>query len=391
VSVTRRSLFVSGFGALCWAGLARCRIAPAQAAGGARNLVVVVADGGWDPVYCLDPKPGSQQIAVPATGSLGRYDDLDVWVDGPAVDEFFTRHASRTAIVRGIDAGSFGHAECKKRMLTGTRSELNPDLGAIAGHELGRDLAIPYFIVGNVAFTGALAGSSARVGAKKQLRDLLEDRPDADLIETYANRQADRLREVRAATGFNRTRVDDYTSARQRASTLTASQGLFAGGGRFDFGKQIEIASSALASGLCRSATISTGYNWDTHETNEDQRDGFEQLFAGLVQLAGAIDLETTTVAVISEMGRHPQLNDAQGKNHWPVTSALVFGAGVRPGVHGGTGPGLEALRVDLASGALDDAGSTLTYGSFAAGILALVGVEPSAYLETEVFRGFVA
>ena len=84
----------------------------------------------------------------------------------------------------------------------------------------------------------------------------------------------------------------------------------------------------------------------------------------------------------MSEMGRTPKLNGQRGKDHWPVTSCLVLGAGV-PGnrVLGGTSDELGARSVDLGTGEVDDTGVQLQASNLAAGILATVGVDASSYL----------
>jgi uncharacterized protein (DUF1501 family) len=88
-------------------------------------------------------------------------------------------------------------------------------------------------------------------------------------------------------------------------------------------------------------------------------------------------------------MGRTPKLNANRGKDHWPVTSTLVYGAGVRGGrVLGQTNDRLDAVSLDLATGAPNPQGKQLQTANLLGGILELVGVEPGAYLEgVEPFR----
>ena len=96
----------------------------------------------------------------------------------------------------------------------------------------------------------------------------------------------------------------------------------------------------------------------------------------------GGTLLDETVVAVVSEMGRTPKLNGEGGKDHWPVTSALVLGAGVAGGrVLGGTDDNLDAVPTDLSTGAPAGDGSPIDYTSFTAGVLSLVGVDPSIHL----------
>jgi uncharacterized protein (DUF1501 family) len=92
-------------------------------------------------------------------------------------------------------------------------------------------------------------------------------------------------------------------------------------------------------------------------------------------------------------MGRTPRLNADAGKDHWPVTSAMLLGAGVRGGrMLGGTSDELDALSIDLQSGAIDAGGKQLQAGNLVAGVLETLGVDPEAYLPgVEPLRAFRA
>jgi len=80
-------------------------------------------------------------------------------------------------------------------------------------------------------------------------------------------------------------------------------------------------------------------------------------------------------------MGRTPKLNVTHGKDHWPVGSAMLFGAGVAGNrVVGATDDKLGALSVDLASGKASQDGKQIQTGNLQAAVLDLVGVDPSKY-----------
>ena len=92
-------------------------------------------------------------------------------------------------------------------------------------------------------------------------------------------------------------------------------------------------------------------------------------------------------------MGRTPKLNAAAGKDHWPVTSCLVFGAGVAGGrVIGGSDEAQNALNVNLASGDLQEDGAQLQTANLAGGLLELMGVDPSQHFAgVEPLHAFIA
>jgi len=85
---------------------------------------------------------------------------------------------------------------------------------------------------------------------------------------------------------------------------------------------------------------------------------------------------------VLSEMGRHPQINDSGGRDHWTYTSAMLLGAGVRGGqVIGELDEDFQGRPVDLVTGEARDDGTGLVPGHLGATLLALGGVDPGDVL----------
>jgi uncharacterized protein (DUF1501 family) len=103
--------------------------------------------------------------------------------------------------------------------------------------------------------------------------------------------------------------------------------------------------------------------------------------------------LDDTVVVCISDFSRTPKLNAGGGKDHWPVTSAVVIGAGVKGGrAFGATNDGLEAAMVDYTTGDQSSSGKPVMSGNFVTGVLKLCGVDPTPHFgATEVFDAFVA
>src|SRR5687768_6005167 len=124
MTLDRRSLLT---GSAALAGAAALG-GPARAQAGARKLLIVLASGGWDPTYALDPKPGSSVVDAPA-GTLQEFSGISILTDParPSVTDFFTRYADRAAVVNGVQVRSFVHADCMKRILTGTANDQNAD------------------------------------------------------------------------------------------------------------------------------------------------------------------------------------------------------------------------------------------------------------------------
>ncbi|HEX2679292.1 MAG TPA: DUF1501 domain-containing protein, partial [Polyangiales bacterium] len=219
-------------------------------------------------------------------------------------------------------------------------------------------------------------------------------------VQSYLQASAERLRATRGARGYNKRRIDDFVSSLDRADRLRAFATQSGFGSRdytLDLKVQIPLAVHALRDGLSHAVMLQTN-DWDTHQDNARQTERHEMLFGALSTLLASLEkeklLDDTLVAVVSEMGRTPKLNAELGKDHWPVTSALLLGAGVRGNqALGGTSDSLDALSVDLATGAVKaSGGSQLQASSFVAGVLQAVGVDSSQYLpDVEPFRAFMA
>ena len=426
MTFSRRSFLAGGAAAIGAVALPSIAGRHALAAPAPKHLVTVFASGGWDTTYALDPKPGVPGIDAPTDGEVTLFGDLPIYTSAsrPAVAGFFAKYAGITAVVNGIQVRAINHPDCSKRILTGTQSEANADMGSIAAWELGRDRPAPYLVLGPSAVSGPLASIAARAGSVNQVRSLLDpaaalpktaafvteryapDGEEAALLKAFVQKRANRMRELRGVTGYNADRYADFLSALERRDVLRGFSDGFGDDFTFtlDVREQIKLGLDAIERGVCWSVHLEQAFaTWDTHQDNSRQNDMHQDLFDALTllgdQLAarpgsgGGSMLDETVVTVISEMGRTPRMNDQLGKDHWPVTSALVFGGGVRGGrVLGRTDDQLQASNVDLHSGDASDAGQQLQYGNFAAGILHLTGVDPTAYLPNlEAFDALVA
>ncbi len=384
-----------------------------------RRLIIAMASGGWDTTAVLDPKPGLGSIDV-LPGNIQEFGGLPVFTDGtrPTVTGFFEAYASQCTIINGIQVQSLNHPDCAKRMLTGTSSDVNADVGAIVAHALAESLAAPYLVLGQTSFSGPYASISARAGTANQLGTLLSadrafpvgspadftprlplDATEEDLIRAHVQARAQRTLDSRGQVGQNQGRLQDFVDSLDRGDALasTADFGDFGFTGDLQF--QAGLAVDALEQGLSHTVQIEMG-NWDTHDGNLAQIGQNEGFFAGLQALmdmlaqrpglsSGSRMIDDTAVLVVSEMGRTPKLNERTGKDHWPVTSAMLIGGGLDGGrVLGGTDEQLLGRSVDLQTGAPTDDGVQIQYGNFAAGVLEAVGVDSQAYLPgVEPFR----
>lgn len=394
--------------------------AAARTVGSARKLVLVMAQGGWDTTIALDPKVQSTRVDVApgVTKTFGQtriHTNADAW---PAVESYFAAYGAQTAVVRGITVSSVSHRECVTRMSTGTRDPANGDLGAVVAHDLGVNRPLPYLVLGDTAFTGPYAVSSGRIGATNQILALLDpsqgyptgttfapSAAEQTMIERYSQASLTRARATRGSTGYNARRLDDYATAIAHGEQLKRVRtGFGRRGATLALDSQVDLAVTALQQDISQAVMLNTRLAWDTHTDNDvDQATFHQEAFTALARLMGKLGatagsgggtlLDETVVVMYSEFSRTPRRNADGGKDHWPVTSAVVAGAGIAGGrSYGATTADVQAEQIDLATGAISPAGTTLTSQQFVGGVMLACGVDPQPHLGTsEVLDAFVA
>ena len=394
---------------------------PALAATPGRKFVFVGAQGGWDPTRVFQPVFDLSGVDLEAGASVASLGDL-TWVSQstrPSVDAFFTNWASQSLILNGVLVPSIAHDICRMLVLTGSVSGLDPDWPAIIG-SAEPDRILPHIVIGGPSFPGDRGTAVARTGGFGQLEGLLNGSaltlsdqavaPPIAPAESLMDRWIARRYGAYAAgarTTAGRALGDDLVASLERARAVKDLRWIVDFTGGSDFESQAAVAVDALSRGVARCVSLdSTGslLAWDTHAENDPiQSYLFEDLFHGLGLLLGMLAgapgettptlLEETVVVVFSEMGRTPQLNTADGKDHWPYTSVLLVGAGLAGGrVIGGLDSNYYGLPLDPVTGEASDDGNVPGVTDLGATLLALADVDPGELLPgAEVIGGVIA
>jgi hypothetical protein len=373
-----------------------------------RRFVFVFCPGGWDPAMVFAPvfssaieRGGDDTRAE--TGALA-YTDAPT---RPSVRNFFRIFGDRTCLVNGWRVPSVAHDVCTRLTMTGSFNGDQDDWISIVAAGAGPDVPLPNLHVDGPLYPHAYPTASVRTGSDGQLAALLDGealrRSDVLVQGPSAAAQA-------ASDAVLRARTARFGGAGGQSASIAAASALaldrldvirpyadvFAPEGTSPLLAGVNTVVDALGLGLARTATLAygTGGNgaWDTHALNDSQDVLFETLFSALLTLCdglastsaptGGALLDETTVVVLSEMGRTPARNSAGGKDHWPYTSAMFVGAGVRPGVVGSYDDRLAGAAVDLEDGTARDDGTVLGPGNIGATILALADVDPGPWVE---------
>ena len=367
----------------------------AASKGSERFLVVYWNDGGWDPAMVFDPHFESDALdrGDCSEASVGGLTFADA-SDRPSVRSFLETWGSQTAFVNGIAVGSISHAKCTQMMLTGSRSLAAADLPTMIAAQTGSSLALPHLVLSGPRYPGDLGAFMVPL-SPTMTQTMTGEIP---YPSRYSSTGESLTRGYLAATASALSAedpdpyLDDYTDAIERMSALESAAADLDIDSDADEDTLLEKGISALSMGLSRSLIIQGSLpaysSWDSHIDNERQQTScyehnFEQLLALMEKLAtasapsGGSLLDRTTLLVLSEMGRTPVLNNQIGKDHWPYTSAMLVGAGVRGGkTFGVTNEALVGQRIDLSTGEASESGEPLTAASFAAGALRSFGIE---------------
>ena len=405
-SLTRRQLLQNA--ALAGVGLSLpARLALASATS-AQKFIFVFAYGGWDPTRVFATEFRNRSVDMERDSGEETRGDLSFVAhdNRPSVTRFFDRHASQSLIVNGVLVPSVAHVNCMRLMMTGTSSDGAPDWPAILGAEVAADYSLPHLVVGGPSYPGDLGYAVTRTGSSGQLEGLLNgeilelsdtpvsmvSRRSEDLMDDYISRRA-----AAAAQGASEGRELAlslaYQDSLERTLELKGLSGIVDWSSGSTLSTQADLAVDVLARGLSRCVTLNADYGWDSHSDNDSiQSTNFESLFSALVDLATRLELtpgtqadslmEETVVVVLSEMGRTASLNDANGKDHWPFTSWLLFGPGIAGGRSvGGFDEFYYGLQVDPDTAEASDSGVDLTHSTMGSTLLQLAGIDHERFL----------
>lgn len=380
-----------------------------------RYFVFAYFEGGWDQLLALDPRspddfPSSRAAETGIEPAYERLQGLapeDWLVDGGLPGMTFgpyignlVDHVSRLCVVRGLQGESVAHSVARRHILTGVRpagtSVRASSMATLLAFLLGEDEPIPNLVcgldsynVGHPSWASGLATDSAAdlfqalspgpvglaAGAEASLQEFFAAQAartgdSALAAEVYGNRSAARnLVDLGLAEFFN---LDSGTAEMLRLREAFGIDSELTGTG----GPNALMAAQALTQGVSRCVSFEAARRIDSHQGAEwstEHGPKLQQGFHSVAALAAWLEatpfgdgtswLDHTTIVCLSEFAREPLLNSDGGRDHNLVGSLALLGGGVRGGqVVGSTSDsGMQALSVDLTTGALDPSGQALT------------------------------
>lgn len=325
--------------------------------GKAKHVIFLWMGGGMTHIDTWDPKTGETKGPTDPIKGKGGVDYLGGTMTKMAAV------SDKISIIRSMSSKTGVHEAGTYIMKTGYEPRgtiVHPNLGAWGSHFLGRikGVTLPDSVVVNSgsAYPGAgffppalspIPISNPETG----LQNISPTTSDGQfkkrigLMDEFdsAFRKKFQSEDVKAYTEFYDETMKLMKSEDLKAFDLSqepaAVREKF---GRNQFGQGALLARRLVQAGV-RFIEVQSG-GWDMHN-NIDQAmggtgAGMDSVFAALIEdLASNGLLESTLVCMGSEFGRTPDINENEGRDHYPLAYSTVFaGGGVKGGfVYGST------------------------------------------------------
>lgn len=319
----------------------------------AKHVIYLFMSGGMSHIDTFDPKPGK--------ATQGPIQALKTSADGIQVSQYFPRladHMDKVCVMNSLTSRQGAHEQAQYIMRTSYEKRgtiQHASLGAWHHRMAGRlNRTLPgHVVVGGGADLPsagyfppqyqALPIGSADAGLQNATlpRGISEDRFLRRLERLEALNQSFRAtHEHRAVNAYQ----DAYEDAVRlmRSSDVAAfdigleSSAVSAAYGDTSFGKGCLLARRLVEHGVRFVEVMSGG--WDTHSDNftalESRCPDIDQ---GLAALLADLDarglLRETLIVLCTEFGRTPDIDEDDGRNHYPKAfSGLLAGGGIRGG-----------------------------------------------------------
>ena len=376
-----------------------CRRRTERADDRPRYWVLALLSGGHDTIYTTDPKREGdvdsivtlprQNFATPGEVRFGpHFAKLARW-------------SNELAVLNGVQVRTANHDTGQKQFFhlkTNITERMPSALDAIATHRDGQPLGVAYINLSQRSMhSPAYFGTADRFYfGEGDIFDQIAQASPAELDEMakvlrkHASRLGSGGREVEQTAAYMNEVADFYERVVHVSPLVPAQRST-------DYVTQSMAESFSRAlwlieNDLCSGVVLDLGLlGWDTHIRNESKQQEMNTNFAmffdeylGELQQRrnhhGTLSDLTVTIAG-SELGRFPHQNDMMGKDHFPQTSFLFAGPGLRTGrAFGTTGRKMEGLPIAYDNGDLAQAGRVPLLDDVGTTMLRLAGLDPERF-----------
>ncbi|MEO8498183.1 MAG: DUF1501 domain-containing protein [Planctomycetota bacterium] len=340
--------------------------------------VVCNASGGWDTTYLMDPKGVGGINRLYAEGDILSEGEIrfaptaKTKTEGMSNEDFFAKYGKELLVLNGLDYSVNNHSPCSRYMATGHLDSLAyPTFAALVAACQGPQCPLSFLTFGNYSATGNLV-PMARVPYISSLQllsnaDAVHGNARAPYHDDFAQDQIERAlaeqHERRASLSQlpRRERAESMLYAAQLNSQSLARVTPYIPTEipKDPLSQQAEIALASFKAGVCVSANLTIG-QFDSHQKNDEDQMKLLPRFLGsidyLLRRAEELQIREKLVLILqSEMGRTPEYNNGNGKDHWSIGSIMFLGPGIRGNrVVGATDEKQFAVPIDAPTLELD-------------------------------------
>lgn len=319
--------------------------------------ITVNAGGGWDPTSFCDPKGAAsaedpdamnRSYLTKDIGSAGniKFAPLGTEDDPALFQNFFEKHYKRLRVINGMDMQTNGHDSGSRHCWSGRLSEGYPSLAALIAAVHGYELPMAYLSFGGYDDTQGQVARTRSGNTGALARIAFPDRMDpGDEAALYHSAGASEL--IKKAQLARRDRLlekEQLPRVRNAISMLYASR---TGSNELQrlqqylpdpldddgFKRQIQVAMAAYRAGITVSVNLDIG-GFDTHGNHDASHiPALARLLSGLDFIVEEAERQNVgdnyVVLAGSDFGRTPGYNDTDGKDHWAISSVMMFGKGI--------------------------------------------------------------
>jgi len=313
--------------------------------------VVFNASGGWDTTYLMDPKGVEGINRLYQAGEILKVGNHRIAPiakhieQGMSNEDFFAKYGSELRVFNGLDLSVNNHTPCARYMATGKLDSLAyPTFPALVAACHGAEAPLAFLTFGNYSATGnlvpmsrvpylqslkLLARADSVEGSDHPYQDaFVSDRIERTLEQQFEARVSDaRLPRVERSQSMLYAAQANSKALERVVPFIPKEQS------KERLAQQNDIALAAFKAGVCISANLSIG-QFDSHNNNDvDQMKLIPEFLAGindLLRKAEDLQIRDKLVVIIqSEMGRTPNYNSGNGKDHWSIGSIMFLGPGI--------------------------------------------------------------
>lgn len=314
--------------------------------------IMVNAGGGWDVTSLCDPK-GTTDPEDPLRvnnfleteiGHAGNISYAPMGIN----EQFFQKNYQELLVINGVDTSTNSHDVGSRFTWSGSLIENSPAFAALVAGIYAPTKPMAFITNGGYDVTNGVVAVT-RVGNIDALNkiaypDLID--PGDSEASFHSAETTKRIQEARHARHLKvlegqhlprlRNSMNALFLARSGQNELKkVTQFLPQDFENAQLRRQTQVAMAAYRAGVCAVANLSIG-GFDSHGGNDDQQSN------ALGELLDGVDFiieeskkypETqgnVIVVVGSDFGRTPYYNSDDGKDHWSISSMLLWGKGIK-------------------------------------------------------------